>query len=138
MFKRIILLAGAILGVVVVFRLADLFGSPALWVIGFVTVSALIRYGSLILTGSNSLRIISYFKRRPAVRLELINNILARKQTKVTDLRTEEVAALLIISLAKESVDITHMRAAEFPEEIFSDDFLDILYRYYMTSVLLV
>ena len=127
MVKRIVLLIGVILGICGVFYFADKFSSPVLWIIGFVAVSTLMRYGSVILVGGNTSRVISYFKHHPRVRIELIHNVLARKQADANNLTVEELVALLTISMAQESIDIAHNRASEYPIEWFNDDFFGFM-----------
>jgi len=123
MFKRIVLLLALILGICGVFYLADKFSSPVFWLIGFVAVGTLIRYGSRILLGGTSSRIISYFKRRPVIRINLINDVLARKQAQVHDFTTKEFVALLTISMVQESINVAHQRASEYSIKKFNDEF---------------
>ncbi|MFT3894064.1 MAG: hypothetical protein QM730_20735 [Anaerolineales bacterium] len=131
MIKKIALLAGVTLGIGVVFYLADRLSSTVLWIIGFVAVGTFIRYGSIILIGGTSERIFTFFKRQPGIRIELINAILARRQANLNELITKEIVALLTILMARESIDVAHARAAEFPTKVFSDEFFQ-----YMLQVL--
>jgi hypothetical protein len=122
MLKRIALLISVILGICVLFYLADRFNSSVLWVMGFLAVGTLMRYGNLILANGNSNRVLSYFKRRPTIRKEMIDNVLASRQAK-SELRTEEAVALLTICLSQESTDVVHLRASELQISIFNDEF---------------
>jgi len=129
MLKRAILLLGLILVVFGIFCLAEKFDLPVLWLVGFIAIGILTRYGSLILIGGNAERVLSYFKRRPAVRIKVVSDVLKRKQLKLDDLKIEEVAALLIITMAQDSIDEAHTRASMFQAEIFDSDFFQYVLR---------
>ncbi len=129
MLKRLLLFLGIILGICGIFYLAYRINSSTLWIIVFIAVGILTRNSTSLLSGGNSGRIFSYFKRRPAVRMELVKDILARKQSRPDDLGTEEAVAFLVIAMAQESINEAYSRASELQADVFNDDFFQYMKR---------
>lgn len=123
MLKKIAVLAVIIFGICTVFYLAGKFNSGFLWFTGFMAVGAFIGYCGRILIGGDAERIKSYFKRRSAIRMKQIDDILKHRQIKVEGLSAEELVALLTISVIREGIEIAHSRASEYPSAMFSPEF---------------
>jgi hypothetical protein len=131
MSKRLLLIAGLILGVALLFWLADFYQSFLLGAIGLLAIATVMNWVAPILLGNSEQRLLRHFQRQPSVRLQLVKDIVNRTLNAPKEVVPLEMVAVFALLLAKRSRDEVVQRMLELSNEgwraKFDDDFFQQL-----------